>query len=209
MRENLTEIIIILDRSGSMQSIQSDMEGALGNFIDEQAEVEGEVNLTFVRFDDQYEEVFTGKPIKDVSCIKLVPRGTTALLDAVGKTINSVGERLSKMPEHDRPSKVVVCIVTDGQENSSTEFTNNDIQKMIKEYQEKCSWVFTYLGADHDSFDVASRIGIPRDCTMNYCKSASGAGNAMKSMSVNVALYRTSGQSIRYSDKDRSDSMQE
>ncbi len=135
MRSDLTDITLVVDRSGSMQEIQSDAEGGVNAFIEKQAEEPGEALLTLVQFDTEYEFVHKGVPIEKVPKYELAPRGMTALLDAVGRAINETGERLAKMPEPDRPGLVIFVIMTDGMENSSKEFTKSQIKEMIEEQQ--------------------------------------------------------------------------
>jgi uncharacterized protein YegL len=126
MRNDLTEIVAILDRSGSMAHLADDTIGCFNKFIEDQKKVPGEAFLTTVLFDDQYNFLHEGVNIQDVKPMtaqEYFARGMTALLDAVGRTVIRIGERLSKMNEADRPSKVIVLIITDGEENSSKEFT--------------------------------------------------------------------------------------
>jgi len=160
MRKEFTDITVVLDRSGSMASIRTDAEGGLNQFIDEQKQQPGEAIFTLVQFDTEYEFVHKAKPIKDVPKCMLVPRGMTALLDAVGKAIAETGERLEKMPEADRPGLVCFVIITDGQENSSKEYTKAQIKSMIEHQQGAYNWKFTFLGANQDAFAEAVSIGI-------------------------------------------------
>lgn len=160
MRKELTEVVLIIDRSGSMWSCKTDVDGGVNQLIDDQRKQDGACNLTLAQFDTQHEVVYDGEDINKVDGFTLQPRGGTALLDAIGKTINSVGQRLSKTDEKDRPGLVSVVIVTDGYENASTEFTKNSIKEMIKHQEEKYGWKFSFLGADQDAFAEASQFGI-------------------------------------------------
>ncbi len=161
MLNSLTELILIVDRSGSMSTRQKDAEGGIKEFIRSQKEQPGECSFTLVEFDDQYNFVHKGKNIQEIkNDYKLVPRGSTALLDAVGNTLVQIGKRLSDMQECDRPGLVMVVIVTDGEENSSKEFTKNQIQEMIKHQQDVYSWQFTFLGASDSAFTEAGSMGI-------------------------------------------------
>jgi uncharacterized protein YegL len=170
MRTDLTDITLVVDRSGSMQSIKADAEGGVNAFIENQAKEPGDALLTLVQFDTEYEFLHKGVPIRKVPAYKLVPRGMTALLDAVGRAINETGERLAKMKEEDRPGLVVFVIMTDGEENSSVEFTKPQIKQMIREQQEKYNWQFTFLGADQDAFAEAGEIGIGMAAAANFSK---------------------------------------
>jgi hypothetical protein len=168
MRNDLSELVLVVDRSGSMASCRTDAEGGINAFIEAQQKQPGAANLTLVQFDDKYEFVHKGKPIQDVGKYQLVPRGWTALLDAVGKAVNETGERLAALPESERPGCVVVMIVTDGQENRSTEFTRQQVRDMITHQQEKYSWKFTFIGAGADTFNEAASIGILYGQTVRY-----------------------------------------
>ena len=175
MNRNLTDITLVVDRSGSMQDIREDAEGGINAFIEEQCKQPGETLLTLLQFDTEYELLHNGRPVADVPKYRLVPRGMTALLDAVGRAINETGERLSKLPEADRPGLVVFVIMTDGMENSSHEFTKQQIRQLIEEQQSTYSWQFTFLGADQDAFAEASGMGIHADGAANFSKGKVGA----------------------------------
>lgn len=168
MRNDLTDITLVVDRSGSMAQIREDAEGGVNTFIAEQAKQPGEATLTLVQFDTEYEFVHRGVPVGQASPYQLVPRGMTALLDAVGRAINETGERLANMPEPERPGLVVVVVMTDGLENSSREFTRQQIKQMIQHQQEVYSWQFTFLGANQDAFAEAEAIGISATAAANY-----------------------------------------
>jgi len=125
MKNNLTEIVFILDRSGSMCSLVNDTIGGFNSFIEDQKQEDGEALLTTILFDDQYEILHNGvniKTVKPMTTKEYSARGMTALLDAIGKTINTVGDRFNKLDEDNKPSKVIFVITTDGQENQSKEF---------------------------------------------------------------------------------------
>ena len=160
MRSDLTDVTLVVDRSGSMDRIREDAEGGVNVFIKEQAKQPGEALLSLVQFDTEYEFVHRGLPIQQVPPYTLVPRGSTALLDAVGRAINETGERLAKMAETDRPGLVVFVITTDGLENSSKEFSKAQIKEMIERQQSQYNWHFTFLGANQDAFAEAGDMGI-------------------------------------------------
>jgi hypothetical protein len=156
----LTDITLVIDRSGSMESVRTDAEGGIAAFVEEQRELPGQALLTLVHFDTVYEVVHDGVPISDVPRYTLVPRGSTALLDAIGRGIEQTGRRLAAMPEAERPGLVVFVIVTDGQENSSREFSRDRIRRMIEHQQAVYSWKFTFLGANQDAFAEAGALGV-------------------------------------------------
>lgn len=207
MNKQLTDITVILDRSGSMASIHADAEGGLNTFINEQKSTEGDANFTLVQFDDKYDIVHDGIKIDDVPHCTLTPRGSTALLDAVGKTINTLGERLAKTPESDRPGLVVVVIVTDGGENASHEFNRAQIQAMIEHQQEKYDWEFVYLGANQDAFAEAHAMGINMANVSNYDTSKTRDAFTMTSTKLaesRMSVAAGSAASMSYSAEDRS-----
>jgi hypothetical protein len=197
MNADLTDITLVIDRSGSMEEIRSDAEGGVNAFIREQAKQPGEALLTLVQFDTEYEFVHRGIPIKRVRDYKLVPRGSTALLDAVGKAINEAGDRLAKMPEQDRPGLVIFVIVTDGQENSSKEFSKARIKEMIDEQQKKYDWQFTFLGANQDAFAEAGGIGIQLCGVANFAIDKAAAAFVGTAKKVNrMRTQRRTGQAV-------------
>lgn len=168
MRKNLTDIVVVLDRSGSMISCEKDMEGGLNTFIEEQKKVEGYADFTLVQFDDQYEVVHNGVDINHVTHVSFMPRGSTALYDAIGKAIATTGDRLNTMTEDERPGAVIFMIITDGGENASKEYTKQQINEMITHQQDKYDWNFMFLGANQDSFAVGSSIGLKATNISNY-----------------------------------------
>ncbi len=170
MKTDLTDITLVVDRSGSMQDIRDDAEGGVNAFVERQAKEPGQALLTLVQFDTEYEFLHQGSLISQVPKYNLVPRGATALLDAVGRAINETGQRLSVMSEQDRPGLVVFVIVTDGYENSSKEFSKARIKEMIQHQQEKYGWHFTFLAADQDAFAEAREMGILAAGTADFSK---------------------------------------
>ncbi len=160
MRSDLTDITLVVDRSGSMEAIREDAEGGVNSFMAEQAKEPGEMLVTLVQFDTEYEFVHRGVPIKQVPKYRLVPRGCTALLDAVGRAINETGQRLAAMNEAQRPGLVIFVVMTDGLENSSLEFTKAQVKEMIVRQQNTYKWHFTFLGANQDAFAEAGGLGI-------------------------------------------------
>lgn len=176
---NKTEIVCILDRSGSMCTIWKDMIGGLCSFIDEQKDLPGKANITMVAFDSKYDELTKSMDISKFKTLEVMdgihPRGTTALYDAVGRTINSVGRRLREMNDSERPGTVLFFIVTDGYENSSREFSVLRIKEMIQHQTNKYNWKFSYLGANQDAFAVGDSIGIPKGFCANIDADSAGA----------------------------------
>jgi uncharacterized protein YegL len=196
MKENLTEIIFILDRSGSMFKMEEDTIGGFNSFIESQKNEDGEALLTTILFDDQYEILHDSvnlKEIKPLTNEEYFSRGMTALLDAIGKTINSVGERLNKLSEDEKPSKIIFVITTDGQENSSVEFTQKQIKEMIEYQTSKYNWQFIFLGANIDAVNVAKSYGIRGQFASKYTADTWGTQSVYTTMSNVVRDYREKG----------------
>jgi hypothetical protein len=186
--KNFTDITLILDRSGSMDKCKTDTEGGFDSFIDEQKKVAGKCNVTLVQFDDQYDVVYSNKPISEVPKCVLVPRGSTALLDAIGKTIVSTGERLAAMPENERPGAVIVAILTDGGENASHEYNWSSVKKLIDKQTNDYQWLFTFIGANQDAIANASKMGIGRSNSMTY--DVHNTGQVFASLATSTTNYR-------------------
>ena len=186
------EIVVIMDRSGSMATCQSDMEGGLNSFLLDQKKINTDQSDTFTlaQFDTRYELVHDGIPLLDVPPIQLNPRGGTALLDAVGKTLATVRERRPK-------GDVIVMIVTDGEENASREWT----AMLVKELVTKCEsdgWQFVYLGANVDAFSESRAMGLGVNSTINYTQDKGSISQAFAATSENVRGARTMGTSVGY-----------
>lgn len=190
-KEKYVEIIAIIDRSGSMASCVEDSIGGFNTFLKNQQKIKGKANFTTVLFDHEYLVPVNNVDIQDVKKLTTEtyePRGGTALLDAIGKTINNTNARLNEMKKSDRPSKIIVCILTDGYENQSVEFNSDQIKTMIEAHQKK-DWQFIYLGADQDAFAVAGGLGIMRANTANYNSRTTKVGYAtMDSMTTSGRL---------------------
>jgi len=196
MKSNLTEIVFILDRSGSMCDLVNDTIGGFNTFIENQKKEEGEAILTTVLFDNRYELLHDGVNIKDVNPLtnkEYFVRGSTALLDAIGKTINSVGNRLNNTSEEDKPSKIIFIITTDGEENSSREFTQPKIKEMIKHQEDKYNWKFMFLGANIDAVSTAQSLGIGGQCAANYTANSRGTEALYATMSKSISCLRSVG----------------
>lgn len=199
MRTDLTELLMILDMSGSMYSLRDDTIGGYNSLIEEQKKEEGSAIVTTVLFNDGYSVVHDRVDINDVepmTSADYVPQGTTAMLDAVGKAITSIGQKLAEMPEEQRPSKVMVTIITDGYENASREYSWDVIKAMIKEQREKYSWIFTFIGADIDTMAVSNNLGIDSRLSKSYTKSVDGSNSVYKSVSKAMKRVRASVDAV-------------
>lgn len=193
MKKGLVEMAFILDRSGSMSGLEKDTIGGFNSLIEKQKNEPGDAFVTTVLFDDQYELLYDHVDIKSVKPLtnkEYFPRGMTALLDAIGRTVNSIGKRLSDTPEDERPEQVIIAITTDGYENASHEFTKEKIKEMIEHQQSKYSWTFMFLGANMDAVDEASKIGIDKSFAKTYTNSAVGVDSVYTAMSCSMSVMR-------------------
>lgn len=194
---NYTHICVILDRSGSMQPIDADTVGGFNAFIEEQRKIEGRTTVTLVRFDNRVEVDYIMKPLEQVPLLKSVgPRGMTAMYDAIGQTINELGDQLRDMDEDKRPSKVMIVIITDGAENSSHKFSASNIRGMIMQQQSIYNWQFTYLGANQDAVLTGGSLGISPNMSATF--STHNTPKMFAAVSQNVASYRATGSACGY-----------
>jgi len=209
MKNNYTHIAVILDRTGSMESIRDDTIGGFNTFLNTQKAETGIASLTLVQFDSQdpYEIVYKFKPLAEVPELTretFVPRASTPLLDAIGRGINDLEKSLVDLTEDERPSRVVMVLVTDGQENASREFRKDQIEKMIKEKQEKSAWQFVFLSADLAAIGDALESGMRAAATMAYDRNRRGITAAWESLSTRVAGYRSGHkEDVSFTDEDR------
>lgn len=196
MNNNLSELVFLLDMSGSMSGLENDTIGGFNSFIQEQKNKEGEALLTTILFDHEYEVLHNGLNIQEVKPLtnkEYHPRGSTALLDAIGKTIVNVGHRLNGMKEEDKPSKVIFVITTDGYENSSKEFNQKQIKEMIEHQTNIYNWQFLFLGANIDAVTTAQNFGIHGQFASNYSSSSIGTQSVYTSLTKTVSNYRDTG----------------
>lgn len=203
MKKGYTHIVMIIDRSGSMSGLKSDVVGGFNDFVDEQRKAEGTATMTLIQFDTTYAVNYEFKDIQDVPYIDYSTQGCTAMYDAIGKAINNTGVHLLKMAEEDRPEKVIVIIQTDGEENSSKEYTAYVIKEMIKTQENDYNWDFVFLGANIDSKTTAVNLGINYDNAMNFAPNSRGVRSAYQSVSENLTSVRRYDKAdMRYENKD-------
>lgn len=196
MNPNLTEIIFIIDRSGSMSHLTQDTIGGYNSFLEEQKKNDGDANVTTILFNESVHVVHDRVPIQHVPALtksEYIASGMTALYDAVGHAIDTVGQKLSQTPEKDRPSNVIVVITTDGEENSSREYSGSRIKEMIEHQQSKYNWTFLFIGAGIDAYRSSSSIGIKSANTASYAASVDGLDNIYTSASKAVCSIRGCG----------------
>ena len=194
MKKGLTELVFILDRSGSMGGLESDTIGGFNGMLMKQKKEEGEVNVTTVLFDDAIEVIHDRFPLDVVESLTdedYYVRGCTALLDAVGSTVKKVENIQKRLPEEMKAEKIIFVITTDGQENASHEYTYKMVKEMIEKYQET-GWEFIFMGANIDAVKEASNLGIRKKRAVTYRNDSKGvqlnymvAGNIVSNLRCN------------------------
>ena len=190
MMGTLTEVVFILDRSGSMGGLEQDTIGGYNEMLHKQKELTGEVLLSTVLFDHHFEVIHNRLPIQEVSDLtrdEYYVRGSTALLDAVGRSIDHIKAVQRK---EQKPTKTLFIITTDGLENASTEYTYEKIRKMILQRQEIDGWEFIFLGANIDAINTARRFGIKEDHATNFHADSKGVQEHYRAMSDAISELR-------------------
>jgi len=188
----MDEIVCIIDKSGSMKSIRNDAIDGINAFLDEQKKV-GEARLTLVFFDHEYQMVHDRvllSSIGKLTEISYVPRGTTALYDAIGRTIDDVGKKISDMRIEDQPNKVVFAILTDGQENASKDYKRDKVNQMI-EHEKKLGHKIIFLSADQDAFETGRMLGVNKVDIHSFVATGVGVRYAYHTASDSAVKYRT------------------
>jgi len=199
---DLTRLVILADRSGSMGHIQKDMNGGIHQLLADQAKEPGGILVDVVTFDTEVEFPFTGVRPDDIKTDIIQARGGTALNDALGMTIVRLGEELATLDEDDRPGTVIFVVVTDGEENSSREYTTLQVKALVTEQQEKWGWTFLFLGANIDAFGVGANYGFHAGHTMNYAADGKHSKSAIATASAGVTRTR-SGLAADFTDEER------
>lgn len=193
MKKGLVELVFILDRSGSMSGLESDTIGGFNAMIKSQKTIDGECRVTTVLFDDRYELLHDRINLLGISPLtekEYYVRGTTALLDAVGRTINKIASVQRNTTEEERAEKVLFVITTDGYENSSREYTYDMVRAMIEKERDKYGWEFLFLGANIDAIETAARFGISKDRAADYHADAEGTRVTYQAMDQAVRTIR-------------------
>jgi uncharacterized protein YegL len=203
MKKDYTKIVFVVDRSGSMASIAKDIIGGYNKFIaDQRALKHGICDVSFYQFDTEYETVYENTPIdfvKDLDDKTFVPRGGTALLDAVGQTISKVGKQLSDLSEDQRPEKVLIVVITDGEENSSRTYHREKVKQMVTHQTDVYKWSFTYIGANQDAWNTGGAMGFAATSNLTWANNITGSNNIFSSLNNATSLYRTSAVSSSFS----------
>ena len=195
MKKNLTELVFILDRSGSMSGLETDTIGGFNAMIEKQKKEEGEALISTVLFDNDMQVIHDRVPLDSVPALtekEYFVRGCTALLDAVGGAIHHIGNVHKYAREEDRPEKTLFVITTDGMENASRKFTYDRLKAMIERQKEKYGWEFLFLGANIDAAKEAARFGISADRAANYHADHVGTAVVYEAVSETVCNFRSS-----------------
>lgn len=204
---DFTEIVMVLDRSSSMEKIRGATIESFNQFTKDQAEIGDNASLSLYTFATEVTRTFMDKPINKVDKLTLEtykPDGYTAMNDAIGLAIDDLGEKLAKMDEKDRPNKVVVVILTDGEENMSKRFNISQIREKIKHQETKYNWQFLFLGANIDAVSVGANYGLISAKCLNFTADAAGSSGAMISNTKALREYRTGKLSAcNYSQEDQ------
>jgi hypothetical protein len=186
---NYTDIVVILDRSGSMATMDRDAAGGFNTFVEKQRQAPGRCTLTLCRFDGEFSTDYTAKPIADVPCMASVePRGNTALYDAICTAIDNAGRRFALLPEDQRPGKVVVVVITDGHENASRYFTSAQVKERIEHQRHTYNWQFVFLGANQDAVTTGSSLGFSKGTSATFTSGM--AMQAFAATAENISAYR-------------------
>ena len=194
MKKDSTEMIFILDKSGSMAGLESDTIGGFNSMLEKQRKLEGEVVISTVLFNHRFNVIHNRVDIKDIHQLthnEYYTDGMTALLDAIGRSIRKIKHVYAETLLEDRPSKVMFVITTDGMENSSTEYDYQKVKSMISDVKEKYNWEFLFLGANIDAINEASKFGINKDNAVRYHSDKKGTKENFEAINEAMTSYRT------------------
>ncbi|MCR5761221.1 MAG: VWA domain-containing protein [Sphaerochaetaceae bacterium] len=196
MKKDLTELVFILDSSGSMCALTQDTIGGFNSMIEKQKKEEGEALISLVLFDSESRVIFDRVPVSEVPPLtekEYIARGCTALIDALGSSVHHIGNVHKYAREEDRPEKTMFVITTDGLENASRMYTSETVKSMILKQQEKYGWEFLFLGANIDAVETAGAYGIKADRAVNYHNDKAGVDINYTCVHETVASFRRSG----------------
>lgn len=204
---NQTHVTVLLDRTGSMQNIRSDVVGGFNAFVETHKAAPGEATLTLVQFDSKnpYELLYAAVPINDVPVLTMaqyVPRASTPLYDAMGQAIAALDQKLAVTPAGWRPKKIIFVVVTDGQENASVRFSRAKVMSLVDE-KKKEGWDFVFLSADPIALKDAQDMGVDAAASLHFGKSSKGSRNAWASVAEKSVLRRQGAPSVAFDAADR------
>ncbi len=209
MQKGLTELVFILDKSGSMGGLEKDTIGGFNSMLAKQKAEEGQCRVTTVLFDNRYTLLHDRIDIRAVAPItdqEYRVGGSTALLDAIGRTIGKITDVQRSTAEAYRAEKVIFIIITDGEENSSREYSADRVKRLIRKEKEQYGWEFLFLGANIDAVETAGRFGISADRAAEYISDAEGTALNYAVMCEAVSEFRTKGTlSPKHMDRIRQD----
>jgi hypothetical protein len=194
MNTNLTEIAVVVDRSGSMHEIWTDTLGGLKQFLADQQKLEGEANFNLNVFDNEFLPLVSRLPIRQVDLEKFEfpPRGNTALYDAIGRTVSTLAQQIASTKETERPAKVVVAIFTDGAENASSEYNRKRVFDLIQQKETQDGWSFLYMAAGKEAMIEGEHLGIQSNKRVLYEATGEEAKLAYENLTEVVASNRAS-----------------
>ncbi len=204
MKTGYTHIVLLIDRSGSMVSIKTDMEGGLKKFLDDQKSEEGACTITAAQFDSDYDVLYSMKDIQQVGDIIIHPRGSTALLDSMHRLILEAGKELDSLADDLKPSKVLFVTITDGEENASREVSYEQLRTLIRQQEDVYSWDFVYLGANQDAFAVGENLGIKSNSSLNFHADKTGIELMCLNMSRATTRYRKGKERFGFTGEEQS-----
>jgi hypothetical protein len=186
-----------------MESIREDMEGGIKTLLEEQGKEEGTGLVTLAQFDTEYELIAEGVPVAELEPYRLIPRGSTALLDAIGRTMGHVKGRLDGLDPANRPGNVLIAVITDGMENSSREWSRMQVMDSVKARIAE-GWDFTFLGANQDAIEEGGRVGVDAHSSLTYAASPKGTSEAFSAMSNSMGKKRRGGtKSLEFTEDER------
>jgi len=198
-----TLLVLVVDRSGSMESIRTDMEGGIATLLSEQAKEPGPCLVTLAQFDDNYELLAQGVPVAELEPYRLIPRGSTALLDAIGRTISDVRARVEDLEPNRRPGHIVFAVITDGMENASKEWSRLQVIDSVKARINE-GWSFSFLGANQDAIQEGAGFGVGAEASLTYDASAAGTRAAMSGLSASIGrVRRGEAAKVEYTEEER------
>ena len=207
-----TDITILLDRSGSMESMREETVAGFNTFLNQQKQEPGTASLTLIQFDNRFELHYKCVPLDEVTDLAqqdFVPRGGTALLDAMGRTINGTRRRIRRLPEASRPDQVIVVILTDGLENASHHYSLQRVNRMVAAGR-KTDWKFIFIGADQDAIASGRQLGIADDYSIRFSRSREAVSSTWGTLhQVSSRIRREGSAASGFTDEERTSSMGE